>query len=123
MELRSRVSSVSLTLLFCYLSGCAPHRQSCPPVCAYVHAARSWEAISLRAAVAIHIINNCDLSIKMSIFFSELRHIMMFVGNRLLGISCRRTPELPIYDFVRSINNSITSKIVMANGFSLWDTS
>lgn len=59
----------------------------------------------------------------MSIFFSELRHIMMFVGNRLLGISCRRMPELPIYDFVRSINNSITSKIVMANGFSLWDTS
>lgn len=88
MALRSPVSSISLTLLSCYPSGCAFHRQSCPPVSAYIHAACSWEAISLRAAVTIHIINNCDLSIKMSIFFSELQHIMMFVGNRLLGISC-----------------------------------
>lgn len=60
---------------------------------------------------------------KRSIFFSELQHIMMFVGKRLLSSSCRRKPKLPIYDFVRSINNSITSTIVMADGFSLWDTS
>lgn len=48
---------------------------------------------------------------------------MMFVGNRLLSISCQRKPKLPIYDMVRSINNPITGKFVIANGFSLWGMS
>lgn len=51
-------------LSFSRLFGCCSLRmQNCPPICMDIRTQRSWDSALLKATIAIHIINNHDLSV------------------------------------------------------------